>query len=464
MAARDLYVQERVEDIEDVRSRVLGHLTGTEHAGDLGARLVVSARTTPSLVVELRAGGALGIASELGGATSHGALLARALGLPAVTGIASLTREVFAGDPLIIDGDLGRVVIRPTAETAADYALRREAAERKRTEFAKYRDAPPRTADGVRFELLANVAFGADLAIARENRAEGIGLYRTEFPFIVRGGLPSVDEQARIYAKAYDAFPSAPITFRLLDLAADKFLVSVDLGAARDAFHGYRSIRILFDHPYVLRDQVQAFAIAAAGRPLRILIPMVTSLEDVRRVKALVAAALSEPRAPRVQGSVAFGAMIETPAAVEIVGDLAREVDFFSIGTNDLVQYTLVVDREDPRLSSERHAYHPAILRMIHRVVAQALQARKHVTVCGEMASRPDLALALLALGVDALSVVPRAIPDLKQAIARVALRPLRQSVDVLLRASTIDEAQALLYQYVRDGKPLPGPETARLG
>jgi phosphotransferase system, enzyme I, PtsP len=448
--ARDPYVQERIEDVEDLRSRILGYLVGVEGAGKLAARLVVSSRTTPSLVVELKARGALGIASELGGVTSHGVLLARALGVPAVTGIDRLTNELIAGDDLVIDGDEGLVIIRPTAQTRAIYARRIEAAERRRTGFLQYRDRPACTADGVRFGLQANIALGADIELARENRADGIGLYRTEFPFIVREGLPTIAEQVRIYGKAYAAFPDGPVTFRLLDLAGDKFLPGGQLGASRDTFHGYRSIRILFDYPHVLRDQVRAFSIAAAGRPLRILIPMVTSLEDVARIKELVSAALADTPRP-----VTYGVMIETPAAVELTADLAHVVDFFSIGTNDLMQYALVVDREDPRISSARHGYHPAILRMIRRVAMLARENGKLVTVCGEMATRPDLAIALLAMGIHALSVTPRAIPELKQALAGVPLEPLRASVDALLAASTVGTVERILRGYMADGKPL---------
>jgi phosphotransferase system enzyme I (PtsP) len=448
----DPYIQERIEDIEDLRSRILGYLVGVPHEGELGDRLVVTSRTTPSLVVELKAHGALGIASELGGATSHGALLARALGVPAVTGVERLTHEVLAGDLLIIDGDEGRVVIRPTAATEAEYARRSEVAERKRTEFLQYQERPATTADGVRVLLQANIALSSDLEVARENGADGVGLYRTEFLFVVRDGLPTVEEQARVYAKAYETFPDAPVTLRLLDLAADKFLPNRGLGVSHNAFHGYRSIRILFDHPHVLRDQVQAFAIAASGKTLRILIPMVTSVEEVVRVKAIVTSALASLASPSRPHSLSYGAMIETAAAVEITTELAREVDFFSIGTNDLIQYALVVDREDPRMSSDLHAYHPAILRMIRRVVEHAHAAGKPAAVCGEMAARPDLAIALLAMGIDSLSVTPRVIPELKQALAHLALAPLRADIDRLLAAPSMEAMANALRTYVRDG------------
>jgi phosphotransferase system enzyme I (PtsP) len=456
----DPYLRERVEDVEDLKSRILGHLVGAgSESAERGAHVIVSSRTSPSLVTELKARGALGIASELGGATSHGALLARALGFPAVSGVEGLTREVLVDDVLVIDGDAGCVVVRPTAETRADYARRIESSERKRTQFLKYRDLPARTADGVRVEILANIGLSADLEVAKENGADGVGLYRTEFLFVVRDGLPTVQEQARVYAKAYDALPGRPIALRVLDLAADKFLPGHEIGVSRDAFHGYRSIRVLFDHPYVLRDQVQAFAIAARGQPLRILIPMVTSVDDVLRVKELVASALAQAPASGARGPLVYGAMVETPAAVEMVTELAREVDFFSIGTNDLIQYTLVVDREDPRMSSERHAYHPAILRMIRRVVDRAHGAGRHVSVCGEMAARPDLAVALVAMGVDALSVTPRVIPELKQAFARVALGPLRASIEGVLAASSLEEVERALRKYVRDSEAPPAAD-----
>lgn len=452
----DPYFQERTEDVEDLRSRVLGHLFEIETATSLPGHVVVSPRTSPSVIMELKARGAQGVASEYGGTTSHGVLLARALGVPAVTGVPDLMRQVRAGDALIVDGDQGRVIVRPSAATLADYTSRAVAAERARTEFSKFRHLPPQTADAVRFELQANVALGVDLDVARDNGAGGVGLYRTEFAFIAREGIPSREEQVRIYAKAYAAFPEGPISFRILDLAGDKFLSSSGLRIARSPFHGYRSIRVLFDYPHILRDQAQAFALAANGRPLRILVPMVSSLEDIRHVKQLVMSALAQCPAGAARTTPSFGAMIEVPAALEIVSDLATEVDFFSIGTNDLIQYSLVVDREDSRLSSPHNAFHPAILRAIQRVVRRAHAAGKEVGVCGEMAARPEVAIALLALGVDALSVTPRAIPELKQKLSRVELAPVAANVEHLLAMRTTAEIEQSLRRHLDDGPPAP--------
>jgi phosphoenolpyruvate-protein kinase (PTS system EI component) len=368
------------------------------------------------------------------------------MGIPAITGMADmLTSSVRPGDQLVVDGTTGVVVVRPTESTLARYDAERRRAERARTEHAKFRNVLARTSDGVRVTLHANVGVASDLTLARENGAEGIGLYRTEFPFIVRDAFPTLGEQVRIYRKAYELFPGGPIHFRILDLAGDKFVSGGSIAASRSAFHGYRSIRVLFDHPDVLRDQVQALALAAGDRPLRILIPMVASIEELRRVKAIIEAALAAIAEPRAQRAPEIGAMIEVPAAVELAGDIAKEVDFLSIGTNDLMQYTLVVDREDSRMAQLSDPYHPAVLRMVARVVAAAHAAGKAVGVCGEIAVRPDVALALIALGVDSLSVVPTALPELKQALAAARLEPFRRAMGGILELSDARSVAAAL-------------------
>ncbi|HEX8791370.1 MAG TPA: phosphoenolpyruvate--protein phosphotransferase [Polyangiaceae bacterium] len=434
-ATGDPYLRERVEDVDDLHGRLLGHLALQEAPASIRAQIVVSPRVAPSLIMEMKAHASRGIVAELGGETSHGVLLARSFGLPAVTGAEGVTDRVDAGDLVVVDGSQGIVVIRPTLGTLARYEEQARREDRRRTEYARFREQPATTADGTRVTLLANVAFGADIALARDNGAEGIGLYRTEFSFIVRDGFPTRDEQARIYRKAYDAFTGASITFRLLDLASDKFVSSCGPAASQGAFHGYRSIRVLFDYPHVLRDQVQGLALAAGPRPLRILVPMVTSLQELLRIQAMTARAIEGIGEGEYQRRPTFGAMIEVPGAVEIIEDLAPHVDFFSIGTNDLIQYSLVADREDARMAPARDPYHPAVLRMIRRAITAAHRAGKPVSVCGEMAARPDLAMALVALGADALSVAPAVIPELKQALASANLGRLAAGMDVVLQS-----------------------------
>ena len=441
----DAHIQEKIDDVDDLRSRLLDHVVGSGARARFGARIVVSARIPPSLVVELKTEGAQALVTEVGGATSHGVLLARAMSIPTVAGVADMLTEVRPDDRLIVDGTNGVVVVRPTEETVARYEAEQRRVAHARTEYAKYRDVLARTADGVRVTLYANVGVASDLTVARENGAEGVGLYRTEFPFIVRDAFPTRAEQVKIYAKAYELFPAQPIHFRILDLGGDKFVSGGSIATARSAFHGYRSIRVLFDHPDVLRDQVQAFAIAAGDRPLRILIPMVSSIEELRRVKAIIDEALASIDVPHAQMAPKIGAMIEVPAAVELAADLAREVDFLSIGTNDLMQYTLVVDREDSRMAQMSDPYHPAILRMIARVAAAARAAGKPVGVCGEIAVRPDVALAMIALGVDSLSVVPTAIPELKQALASARLEPMQRDIAGIIALSDAPSLAAAL-------------------
>jgi phosphotransferase system, enzyme I, PtsP len=428
----DAYIQEKVDDVDDLRSRLLDHVLGTARER-FGARIVVSSRIPPSLVVEIKTEGAQGLVTETGGMTSHGVLLARAMSIPVVTGIAEMLAAVRPDDPLIIDGTRGLVIVRPTAETIARYEVKRLSLERARTEYARYRDVLAHTGDGVRVTLHANVGVASDLLVARENGAEGVGLYRTEFPFIVRDAFPTRAEQARIYTRAYEIFPDQPIQFRILDLGGDKFVAGGSMTPARNAFHGYRSIRVLFDHPQILCEQVQALALAAGARPLRILIPMLSSIEELRQVRSLIDHALATIDEPLAQRQPLVGGMIEVPAAVELALEIAREVDFLSIGTNDLMQYALVVDREDSRMARLSDPYHPAILRMIARVASAARVAGKPVGVCGEIAARPDLALAMLALGVDSLSVVPTALPELKQALAGARLEPMRQAIDSII-------------------------------
>lgn len=446
----DAYIRERIEDLEDLGSRLLSHLLGASSDPEPRAELVMCARITPSLVVELHARGTLGIASELGGSTSHAVLLARALGIPAVTGITGLLAQAVTGEPLLIDGDRGRVVVAPSDATLAEYRALLDDRERIRTEFAVYRDRPTVTADGHSFALRANVAFGVDIDVAHTNNADGIGLYRTEFPFIVRDGIPTLEEQARIYGKACQAFVNRPVVFRILDVAADKLVAGSALRPSSNAFNGYRSIRLLLDHPHILRDQVQAFGLAAAHGPLSIMIPMVSSLEELRRVKALIADALAAHAETAASPPPRIGVLIEVPAAVEIAGDLARESDFIAIGTNDLVQYALVIDRDDSRLSTPLDAYHPGVLRMVRRVVVAAHALGKEVSVCGEIASNYELACALLALDVDALSVTPRAIPELKQRLARFALAPLQRDMQRILALGTASELRQAISDFAR--------------
>ncbi len=431
---QDAYIQERVEDIRDLRGRLLRYLLEEETPlPHLGSEIVVSAGLPPSLVVEMKAQGARAIITERGTLTSHGALLARSMGIPAVTGVPNLLLSVRGGDQLIVDGSAGLVIIRPTPETEAKYRVleARNASIRARQRLE--RDQPACTRDGIRVPLLSNIGVTSDIDRAVENGAEGIGLYRTEFPFLIREDFPTREEQIRIYRRVYDAYPEGPVNFRILDMGGDKFLPSLGRLREPNPELGYRSLRILFNHPRVFMDQVQAFLRASVGRPFSILLPMVCSLEDLRQAKDWIRKAIDELEDNNILRDPPIGIMIEVPAAVELADLLAKEASFFSIGSNDLTQFVLAVDRENERVAALGVPYHPAVLKFIQRTIAAGKKAGIPVGLCGEMAADPCLAVLLVAMGIDSLSLSPNAIPSVKEAIRQNDAAPLRADLDRIL-------------------------------
>ena len=300
--------------------------------------------------------------------------------------------------------------------------------------------------DGVRVPLLANIGVGSDLPVALEVGAEGVGLYRTEFPFLIREGFPTREEQVRIYRRVYEAFPQGPVYCRSLDLGGDKFLVSLARTPEPNPELGYRSLRLLLDHTRVFQDQIQAFLRAAQGTKVRILLPMVGSIGELEKAKTLIREAIDELEDNNIDRSPLIGAMIELPGAVEIAQHIARRVSFLSIGSNDLTQFTLAVDRENERVAAYNDPHHPAVLRLIHRTIEAGHRARIPVGLCGEMATEPRMAAFLVALGIDSLSLGPNAIPEVKEFIRRSAILPLRAEIDRILdlpEASAIREELA---------------------
>ena len=446
----DPYIQDRMEDIRDLRGRLLGQLLAVKPESlTMSDKIVVARGIPPSLVVELKAEGAKGIITERGGPTSHGALLARSMGIPAVTGIVDIVLLVRAGDTLIIDGGTGKVVIRPRESTLAAHEQTIEKLRLRKASNLRFHDLPAQSRDGSRVSLQANVGVATDLSLARENGAEGVGLYRTEFPFLLREDFPTQDEQVRVYQRAYEFFPVGPINFRLLDLGGDKFLARNALDPDRNPFRGYRSIRVLLQNPAVLKDQVQAFARAAGPRPLSILIPMVSSLSELKAAIRQIREALDGLRLDSINKDPRIGAMIEVPAAVELAAEIAREVDYFSIGSNDLMQYTLAVDRDNPRAGGPDDAFHPAVLRLIHRTIQAGHAAGKKVALCGEIASRRRMAALLVAMGIDSLSVTPSAIPEIKRVLADLALKPLTAAIPRILALGDSSEITQALKEYI---------------
>ena len=443
--APDAYIRQRSEDVVELRQRLVRALAGEDAPSpSVRGRVAVIPLLSASAVVELRARGAVGLVAAHGGPTSHGALLARSFEIPAVTGVRDAHRRISDGDRLALDGTEGRVIVRPGAEVERAFASAIDDARVARARRDRLRELAAETRDGHRIRLMANVALSADVHLAAQNGAEGVGLYRTEMSFLLRDTLPSRAEQAQLYAAVFEALPDVPVVFRTLDLGGDKLMGPGDWQEA-NPFLGHRSIRLSLDRPEEFIAQIQAFQIAARGHDGRIMLPLVSRLAEVRQAREHLRRAselLAEEGIPHNE-DMPLGVMIEVPAAVEIAPQLAREVAFFSIGTNDLAQYALAVDRGNEKVAHLGDPCHPAVLSMIRRTVRAGREAGIDVSVCGEMAGDPDTALLLVGLGVETLSMNGAAIPAVKEAIRGASYDGLRSRAAGLLTLSEPEEVRA---------------------
>ncbi|HSJ00483.1 MAG TPA: phosphoenolpyruvate--protein phosphotransferase [Patescibacteria group bacterium] len=409
----------RAADVRDVAARIARHVVGGTAPSLEQRSIVVATDLAPSVTVELDRALLAGIALEGGSRTSHAAILARALGIPAVVSVPGLIERASAAGTLAIDGGSGLVVLDPDAAAIEELDRAAAANEESRAADEAFRDRPLATADGHRVACYANVGEPAEAAAAFAAGAEGIGLFRTEFAFAGRSTAPTEDEQAAAYEEVLRAAGDAEVIVRLADIGGDKPLPYLPIATEANPFLGVRAIRLATLHPELFATQARAIlrASARAGRPASIMAPMVADAADVAYVRDLVAAARAEvPDAPAPR----VGIMVEIPSAALLADQLAPMVDFMSIGTNDLTQYLLAVDRTNPALAERQDAVHPAVLRAIARVVegAHASPNRCEVAVCGELAGDPQGAILLIGLGVDELSMGAGSIGAVKRAVA----------------------------------------------
>ncbi|WP_110675252.1 phosphoenolpyruvate--protein phosphotransferase [Salinicola sp. RZ23] len=407
----DRLLAERAADLRDVGRRVLGVLCGVElPTPPQRPYILVTDDIGPSDVARLDTAQVRGLLTARGGATSHSAILARALGIPAVVGAGERALTLNNDDDLILDGDLGRVIVRPSAERRDRAELRLKELERLRREAHGARFEEGRTADGKRIEVAANLGNTAHAADAVEQGAEGVGLLRTEFIFMAHPEAPDLETQIGEYRRAFDALDGRPLVARTLDVGGDKPLPYWPVPAEDNPFLGLRGLRLALTRPEVLETQLRALLTAAGERPLRIMFPMVKDVDEYRQARAIVDRLQAEIGA----GDVQVGVMIEIPSAALLAPSLAAEVDFFSIGTNDLIQYTLAIDRGHATLSAQADGLHPAVLRLIQMTVDAAHAEGKWVGVCGELGSDAAAVPVLVGLGVDELSVSVRQVPMVK--------------------------------------------------
>jgi phosphotransferase system enzyme I (PtsI) len=450
-------LRERVGDLTDVHIRVLSLLLGLPDHDPVdlpaGARaILVTHDLTPSLTVQLDRAAIAAIATDAGTRTSHVAILARSLGLPAVVGLRTATSQLHGGERVVLDGGTGMLAINPTDEEIAAYHERQREEEIAEASLAELAAVEAVTLDGVRITLRVNVDIPEEAEAATRSGAEGVGLMRTEFLVVGRAAMPDEDEQYRAYRRVVEAFAGKPVVIRTFDIGGDKLPVG-GYPTEANPFLGWRAIRMCLDRPDLFRVQLRALLRAAVHGDLRIMLPLIVTLDEVLAARALLAESAEELTARGVEHrtDVPLGVMIETPAAAVACDTLAHDVDFFSIGTNDLVQYTLAVDRGNANLAERFTPLHPAVLKLIERTVAVAEQGGIDVAVCGEMASQPLMAFALLGLGVRQLSVAPRAVPLVKRIVRGVTFAEAKLAAAAALRARTADDAREELAHRLGD-------------
>ena len=450
-------LRERVGDLTDVHIRVLSLLMGLPDHDPVDLppgtnAILVTHDLTPSLTVQLDRASIAAIATDAGTRTSHVAILARSLGLPAVVGLRTATTQLKGGERVVLDGGTGMLAINPTdAEIDAYRERQREEtiAEAALEELAALEAI---TLDGVRVILRANVDIPEEAEAAARSGAEGVGLMRTEFLVVGRASMPDEDEQYRAYKRVVEAFAGKPVVIRTFDIGGDKLPIG-GFPSEPNPFLGWRAIRMCLDQPDMFRVQLRALLRAAVHGDLRIMLPLIVTLDEVLAARRLLEESAAELRERGVpfRFDVPLGVMIETPAAAVAGDTLTRDVDFFSIGTNDLVQYTLAVDRGNANLAPRFTPLHPAVLRLIKRTVEVAELGEIEVSVCGEMASQPLMAFALLGLGVRQMSVAPRSVPLVKRIVRSVTEAHAKLAASAALRARTADEARHELGRRLAD-------------
>jgi phosphotransferase system enzyme I (PtsI) len=452
-------LRERVSDLTDIHIRVLTLLLDLPDHDPVdlpaGARAVlVTHDLTPGLTVQLDREAIVGIATDAGTRTSHVAILARSLGLPAVVGLRNATEKLKGHERVILDGTNGVVVINPSEEDTKRYRDRARDEEVAESELQRLASLEALTTDGVRITLRANVDLPEEAEFASTTGAEGVGLMRTEFLVVGRATMPDENEQYMAYRRVVEAFDGKPVIIRTFDVGGDKLPVG-GYPTEANPYLGWRAIRMCLDQPELFKTQLRALLRAAQHGDLRILLPLVVTLGEVRATRALLNEARQELRARGIacKDFIPLGVMIETPAAA-VAADLFvrdKEVAFFSIGTNDLVQYTLAVDRGNTTLAPRFTALHPAVLRLIRRTVDVGEGAGLPVAVCGEMASQPLMSFALLGLGVRELSVNPRSVPLVKRVMRSVSVERARAATDRASEASTAEESEKILKDALRE-------------
>ncbi len=438
----DEYLRERVSDINDVGRRIIRHLIGTQRASlsEIQEKVIVIAYDlSPSDTAVMNRKNVIGFATDIGGRTSHTAIMAKSLEIPAVVGLETVTQQVKDGDTVVIDGNEGVLIINPTPTELQRYRHDQVRFLEFSKGLKKFRDLPCVTSDGRRIELAANIELPEETGSVLSHGADGIGLYRTEFLYMNRPDLPNEEEQYQAYKKVVMEMAPKPVIIRTFDLGGDKFLSHLEMPHEMNPFLGWRAIRFCLASPEIFKIQLRAILRAGAHGRLRMMYPMISGVQELKQANKL----LEEARAELRQRKVAFnekmevGAMIEIPSAALTADILASEVDFFSIGTNDLIQYALAVDRINEKIAYLYEPAHPAVLRLLKTIIETGHSKKIWVGICGEMAGDPILTPVLVGLGLDEISTSPVMLPEIKKIIRSISFAEAQEITKFVLTLRT---------------------------
>lgn len=449
------YMKERAADIRDVSKRVLSHILGVELPNPSmidESVVIVGNDLTPSDTAQLNKEFVQGFATNIGGRTSHSAIMSRSLEIPAIVGTKSITQEVKQGDMIIVDGLNGDVIVNPTEDELIAYQDKRERYFADKKELQKLRDADTVTVDGVHAELAANIGTPNDLPGVIENGAQGIGLYRTEFLYMGRDQMPTEEEQFEAYKEVLEAMDGKRVVVRTLDIGGDKELSYLNLPEEMNPFLGYRAIRLCLAQQDIFRPQLRALLRASVYGKLNIMFPMVATINEFREAKAIL---LEEKENLKNEGhdisdDIELGIMVEIPATAALADVFAKEVDFFSIGTNDLIQYTLAADRMSERVSYLYQPYNPSILRLVKQVIEASHKEGKWTGMCGEMAGDETTIPLLLGLGLDEFSMSATSILKARRQINGLSKNEMTELANRAVDCATQEEVIELVNNYVK--------------
>jgi phosphotransferase system enzyme I (PtsI) len=452
----DQYLRERAHDLRQIGHRVLENLAGRSLDSIATIKdpvIIVAHDLSPADTTQILNSPVLGFATDVGSRTSHTAITARSIGIPAVVGLERITEEYSAEGPVIIDGEAGIVLLDPTEETVKEYAEKRKAFSQRIRDLAKIARLPTVTKDGKSLALMANIEFPEEASIAVRSGAHGVGLYRTEFLFLNRKDLPSEEEHFDTYRRVVEKFSRHPVTIRTIDLGGDKFASQLDLADEMNPAMGLRAIRFCLREKEIFKTQLRAILRASTYGKVRMMFPMISGVAELQEALEMVDVVRSDLRRRRIpfDREMSIGVMIEIPSAAIIADLLAKEVSFFSIGTNDLIQYALAIDRVNEHVSYLYEPLHPAILRLVRRIVEAGHDAGIPVSMCGEMAGEPLYSYVLLGMGIDELSMNATSIPRVKRILRKSVAYEAKEFVGGLLLHATAGEIGRILRKKMED-------------